>query len=226
MFFEKEYFIKSLFNKVLDNVECQTYFTEKFYCELKDSVYCSGKDSLSCGIYLIINIKNKKFYLGSTKRRFSKRFSEHRSDLKKGDHGSRYLQKSYNKYGKESFIMVPFIVTPKADSIVIGKFEELLLKYLKPKYNTTYDVFHPCMSPEAKAALSKRVSKNYLVTSPSGEQIIVNNLYKFCEERGLDHKKIYEIANGRICQSDAKWSAQKLNQPVLPKKIKKSLYGG
>lgn len=53
-------------------------------------------------VYVIINIVNKKFYIGSTKR-FSKRITKHKSELVSGSHHCSHLQNSVNKHGIESF---------------------------------------------------------------------------------------------------------------------------
>ena len=58
------------------------------------------------GIYQIRNKVNGKLYIGSTCN-FKKRKSEHFNVgkcLKKGNHHNRYLQRSFNKYGENSFV--------------------------------------------------------------------------------------------------------------------------
>ena len=55
------------------------------------------KDKICC-IYKIINIKNGKFYLGSSNN-FKQRVKRHKRDLKFNRHHNIYLQRIYNKYG-------------------------------------------------------------------------------------------------------------------------------
>lgn len=55
------------------------------------------------GIYLIQNIKNGKGYVGSSLD-IASRWRGHRRELNKNIHHNEYLQRSYNKYGKENFI--------------------------------------------------------------------------------------------------------------------------
>jgi group I intron endonuclease len=57
------------------------------------------------GIYLIINLYNNKFYVGSSVN-LQKRKEHHFGDLKSNKHKNKHLQSAYNKYGKEYFIMV------------------------------------------------------------------------------------------------------------------------
>lgn len=54
------------------------------------------------GIYKIVNLVNEKFYIGSTVNLIRRKYN-HFSDLRKNKHINQYLQRSYNKYGKENF---------------------------------------------------------------------------------------------------------------------------
>lgn len=54
------------------------------------------------GIYQIINKINGKKYIGSSINLRSRK-SQHFNKLKNNSHGTKHLQYSYNKYGKESF---------------------------------------------------------------------------------------------------------------------------
>lgn len=63
-------------------------------------------------IYIIKNTINNKVYVGSTKSPHSRKHSHFRA-LNKNKHHSIYLQRSYNKYKKESF-----------EFIIIGEFSD------------------------------------------------------------------------------------------------------
>lgn len=54
-------------------------------------------------IYKITNIVSEKIYIGKTKQKLSKRISEHFNLLRNNKHYNKYIQSSYNKYGKDSF---------------------------------------------------------------------------------------------------------------------------
>ncbi len=54
------------------------------------------------GIYVIFNIRNGKFYLGSCER-FGDRWAEHRRHLDRGTHHSKHLQAAWKKWGPDSF---------------------------------------------------------------------------------------------------------------------------
>ena len=60
---------------------------------------------MKTGIYKIENKVNGKFYIGSAVH-FSNRKSDHFRRLRLNTHKNIYLQNSYNKYGKDNFIMV------------------------------------------------------------------------------------------------------------------------
>lgn len=55
------------------------------------------------GIYAIINLKTKKFYIGSAVK-LRKRKSDHLYLLKSGKHTNKHLQRSYNKHGIDCFV--------------------------------------------------------------------------------------------------------------------------
>jgi group I intron endonuclease len=56
-----------------------------------------------CGIYKITNLKNNKFYIGSS-HNIKTRIHKHFELLKRNKHHSTYFQNAYNKYGRKLFI--------------------------------------------------------------------------------------------------------------------------
>lgn len=62
-----------------------------------------GTHANQSGIYRIINTKNGRIYIGST-RRFKGRAKSHRADLEANRHKNTYLQNDFNKCGTECFI--------------------------------------------------------------------------------------------------------------------------
>lgn len=57
----------------------------------------------NCGIYIIMNLVNGKFYIGSSCN-IKNRLWGHKGDLKNNKHHSSLLQRAYNKYGINNFI--------------------------------------------------------------------------------------------------------------------------
>ena len=74
-------------------------------------------------IYVIENLENGKKYVGSTTR-LTKRKRNHFNKLKKGTHSNSYLQRSFNKYGREAFSFTVVLSCPASDVI---KYEQYYL---------------------------------------------------------------------------------------------------
>lgn len=55
------------------------------------------------GIYIIVNVKSNKVYIGQAQN-ISKRWGYHRRGLKHSKHANRHLQAAWNKYGEEAFV--------------------------------------------------------------------------------------------------------------------------
>lgn len=86
------------------------------------------------GIYRIVNLKNGKFYLGSSKN-INRRWSIHKSALKHNKHHCAYLQRSWNKYGRENFAFEILKEMPDANETELFSEETKLTLELKPHYN-------------------------------------------------------------------------------------------
>lgn len=84
------------------------------------------------GLYVITNLLDGKFYVGSTVNFFD-RWTLHLSNLKKNKHHSPHLQNAWNKYGEENFSFLPLqCISDKNDRL---KIEQHFLDTLKPPYN-------------------------------------------------------------------------------------------
>lgn len=83
------------------------------------------------GIYEILNAKNGCRYVGSALRMAS-RWRQHIAQLCQGNHHSRYLQRSWNKYGSDCFRFTPVIWCAKCDLI---HYEQTVMDALSPEYN-------------------------------------------------------------------------------------------
>lgn len=84
-----------------------------------------------CGIYLILNKINGKVYVGQTSEKFKRRFWHHQWCLCNGCHSNKYLQKSWDKYGENSFIFKVLHVFTNEENL-----DELEIKYISD-YNAT-----------------------------------------------------------------------------------------
>lgn len=83
-------------------------------------------------IYKITNITNSKIYVGSTIRKINRRWNIHKSQLRRGIHGNRYLQRSWNKYGENNF---QFDILEECDESISIEREQHYKILLKAEYN-------------------------------------------------------------------------------------------
>jgi len=83
------------------------------------------------GIYVIINSINTKIYIGSSIN-VEKRIKRHIYELMNNKHPNKYLQRSVNKYGINSFIFKILEKCQKEDLLTI---EQTFLDLLQPEYN-------------------------------------------------------------------------------------------
>lgn len=102
---------------------------------------------INSGIYLIKNVKNSKYYLGSAVNMFARK-NKHFSDLNKNIHHSIILQRAYNKHGKENF-----------------KFEIVLfcdkkhLKLLEQQFLNNYDCYYNSSKTASGFEVGRKFSK-------------------------------------------------------------------
>ena len=82
-----------------------------------------------CGIYCIENISNNKKYIGQSVDIY-KRWRDHKSKLKEHKHRNGYLQRAWDKYGKDCF---KFYILEMCD---IRQLNELEVSYIE-KFDTT-----------------------------------------------------------------------------------------
>lgn len=122
------------------------------------------------GIYLIRNIENNKVYVGSTGSTmgFQKRWSKHICRLNNNNHANEHLQRSWNRYGEESFEFM--IIEECKDSILIQR-EQVWMDYYNSRnknngYNLKEAGTHGKHSEETKKkiSLSHRGSKHTEIT--------------------------------------------------------------
>lgn len=92
-----------------------------------------------CGVYKIVNKINGKVYIGSSCD-VKSRWSHHRSDLCRGVHHNRYLQRAWDKYGSDAF---EFYLVEKCSREERISVEQNILNTAKNNkqkyYNLSYD---------------------------------------------------------------------------------------
>ncbi len=101
------------------------------------------------GIYRIVNIKNNKIYIGSSKN-INKRKYEHFNLLSKNSHDNDYLQKSYNKYGKNSFKFEVIEYINNINELLIRE-QYWINKYVSYNRNIGYNICEIAGKPPSQA---------------------------------------------------------------------------
>jgi group I intron endonuclease len=86
------------------------------------------------GIYHIVNLINKKSYIGSSKN-IIRRWYIHKSALKNNRHHCTYLQRSWNKYGKDAFKFEIIAEIPFVSEEQLLAEELKIIKERLPEYN-------------------------------------------------------------------------------------------
>lgn len=134
-----------------------------------------------CGVYEIVNTANGKRYIGSSSN-ISKRWNEHIRSLNDDKHHSRYLQRSWLKYGQNCF---EFSMIECCDKLHLIQREQFYLDNLKPEYNT---------SPTARSPLGvKHTEETRKKVSDAGKGRIFSEEHK---------RKISEALKGRVFSTE------------------------
>ena len=87
---------------------------------------------MQSSIYKITHTPSKRFYIGSAKNT-KLRWARHERQLASGDHHSKYLQRLYNKYGKESLV---FEIVEHCEIDKLIEREQYYLDLLLPPLNS------------------------------------------------------------------------------------------
>ena len=94
------------------------------------------------GIYKIVNKTNGKYYIGSSDNILgcSGRWQEHINDLNSQRHDNSYLQRAWNKYGKDNFEFVIVEEVPKSDLLIVEQkyLEQSKSEHHKQCYNLSF----------------------------------------------------------------------------------------
>lgn len=116
------------------------------------------------GIYKIINIKNKKFYIGSSVD-IKPRWNLHKHELRKNKHHSNYLQNSWNKHGEKNF---KFEIIEECHEKILIEREQYYLDTLNTDYNIN-PVAQNCTGRKLSEKTKNKISKGNLGKKRSEE---------------------------------------------------------
>lgn len=149
------------------------------------------------GIYSITNQLNNKKYIGLSTN-IIRRWNDHKYSLNKNNHENKYLQNSWNKYGKDNF---EFEIIHELEEKDIKLLSELEIQFIqKEKTNIREYGYNICeggeiniISKEILKAKSEKYSKRVAQFDTDGNfiQVYLN---------ARDVGKIYEIDSSSIYQ--------------------------
>ena len=122
------------------------------------------EDKINKGIYIITCLITGKYYIGSvgsekSKRTFSTRFNEHKSQLRKNIHKNSHLQNAWNIYGEDYFqfcVLQPIEDVSKIIGYEIYWIEKLDARNKEKGFNICYpDMYNGYHSEETKKNMSE-----------------------------------------------------------------------
>lgn len=167
------------------------------------------------GIYAIINKVNNKIYIGSSKNIYNRK-AQHYSELRGNYHDNIFLQRSWNKYGENSF---------EFKIIEIVKNSEDLLKVEQRYIDKYYDGGKNCYNMNPNAILPPTSSKKCAIYALDGNLIkVFNSIRDSCNYIGITSNirvseittnKYYLIGNKyRLCLVDKDEIIQKIDKYI------------
>lgn len=109
------------------------------------------------GIYCIINIKNSKKYIGSSKN-IRQRLWTHRAELRHNKHDNAHLQAAWNKYGEHNFDY--YIIEVCAEDLLLER-EQWYINTIKPDYNINKETQRPPCTKESRYKQSNTRKRLY-----------------------------------------------------------------
>lgn len=148
----------------------------------------SEKLPATSGIYQIKCTVNGKIYIGSTID-FRHRWHQHQTRLNVGTHRNRYLQAAWKKYGSENFEFSILEFIDKSELLEVEQKWLDLTKCCDRKIG--FNLYNTAGSPGDKNA---RIWNGFI--DPSGNEVTINNLNKFCRQNNLNNSSMLRLAKG------------------------------
>lgn len=109
------------------------------------------------GIYCIVNIKNSKRYIGSSKN-IRQRLWSHRAELRNDKHENAHLQAAWNKYGEYNF---DYYILENCDESLLLEREQWYINTLKPEYNINLETQRPPCTENSRKKQSETRKRLY-----------------------------------------------------------------
>jgi group I intron endonuclease len=159
------------------------------------------------GIYIIKNLVNGKYYIGSSIN-INKRFREHKSSLRNNKHHSIKLQRSWNKYGCDIFI---FEVIQYCERENLISNEQYWIDHYD-SYNNRYN-----STKEAVASKQNNQKRKGIPLTEQHKQAIRDSKKNI----SLETREKIRIANtGKKHSQETKIKFSKIRKGVIPNNVK------
>lgn len=149
---------------------------------------------MNTGVYIIENKVNGRIYVGSSVN-IKKRWRQHARALEAGKHHSRFMQRAWDKYGKDAFVFRVALACREKHCLM---YEQAYIDGLKPDYNSR---------PNASSQLG------YKHTAETRAKMSASRPRDFSPMTGKKHnpeiiKKMSENRRGKGCgERSAEWRA-------------------
>ncbi|HEY1011337.1 MAG TPA: GIY-YIG nuclease family protein [Herpetosiphonaceae bacterium] len=151
------------------------------------------------GVYQILCIANDKIYVGSAVN-LAGRWKHHCWELRRGRHFNRHLQNAWNKYGGDNFRFSILELVPRDELHTAEQkwIDQTGCLETEIGFNISVMAAHP--NP-----VNIRVWEGFI--DPDGNEVIIENLHKFCRENGLSVSSMEKLTrpNGKA-RSIKGWS--------------------
>lgn len=179
------------------------------------------------GLYLIRNLSNDKFYIGSSIRLIT-RIKQHGMDLRRNDHSNPWLQRAFNNGHKLQVLLIPVM-----DGVNIREIEQKAIEQAKQTnaiYNVAVDTRTPMLGRKHSEEALKKLSeahKGFKHSDESKERM--SNAHKGksfsdefkekCRQRMLGHtpseetrKRLSDAGKGRIMTKETRDKLSDINK--------------
>ena len=133
-------------------------------------------------------LSNGKFYIGASID-VERRWKEHKSTLRRNAHHSKRMQNAWNKYGEQNF---SWEILEECDVDSLSSVEQSWID--KTRCCDKNIGFNISEFSEFKLWTSKRQSKDFVVTHPSGYEEYVTNMSEFCRLNNLNQGAMIAVA--------------------------------
>ena len=154
-----------------------------------------GKTIVRSGIYRIINIRNRKSYIGSSCS-ISRRIFEHKKTLKEKRHRNPYLQNAFNKYGEDAFEFKILLYCNKENLLF---YEQKAINNYKSANGRGYNLSPTAGSPlGVKHSIKARKIKSHIMRK---RMLLV-----------AERRKISRSLLGHVVSSETKQKISKANK--------------